>query len=455
MGRIPRPLRTPQALPRHLRPFLRHPMHPRTRMPALPAAATRPRPTPTTGRDPRQPARPHRRSPPARLARRGRRAPDQPHRRPPETRPTRPDRDQDHDQHRAWDTQLPANRRTLDTAPRHSRLTVLAETPTTRKDHHLVQRTRARTATTRWGRGCDNTGEALALQLRPGNAGSNTASDHIAVLDEAIAQVPDPHRRDLLITVDGAGATLDLIRHITSLNTVPAGGCTTRSGSTSTTAPAPPSDRCASDGLAARVATATASPATSTRPRRRGVELTGLLRTSHGGDNLANWPPTCGSSAAANARSAGAQLCALEEADGWRYQLFATNTPGRQLALPRSPPPRPRPRRGPHPLRQGHRPGPSPLHLPAINAAWCVAAMIAADLLRWLRLLCLDRPPCRRRTQDAALPAAAHRRPDRPRPTQTQDQNPGDLALGPRAGGRVPRRVRPPALSEPVMLIFT
>ena len=24
--------------------------------------------------------------------------------------------------------------------------------------------------------------------------------------------------------------------------------------------------------------------------------------------------------------SAGAQLCALEEADGWRYQLFATNT---------------------------------------------------------------------------------------------------------------------------------
>jgi hypothetical protein len=29
--------------------------------------------------------------------------------------------------------------------------------------------------------------------------------------------------------------------------------------------------------------------------------------------------------------SAGAQLCALEEADGWRYQLLATNTPGRQL----------------------------------------------------------------------------------------------------------------------------
>src|SRR3954462_5910833 len=67
---------------------------------------------------------------------------------------------------------------------------------------------------------CDNTGEALALLLRPGNAGSNTAADHIAVLGEAIAQVPDPQRRALLIPVDGAGATLDLIRHITSLNTI-------------------------------------------------------------------------------------------------------------------------------------------------------------------------------------------------------------------------------------------
>src|SRR5215210_5273900 len=70
------------------------------------------------------------------------------------------------------------------------------------------------------GAWCDNTGESLAFRLRPGNAGSNTASDHIAVLDEAIAQIPDPQRRDLLITVDGAGATLDLINHITALNAV-------------------------------------------------------------------------------------------------------------------------------------------------------------------------------------------------------------------------------------------
>ncbi len=37
---------------------------------------------------------------------------------------------------------------------------------------------------------CDNTQESLALMLRPGNAGSNTAADHIEVLTAAIAQVP-------------------------------------------------------------------------------------------------------------------------------------------------------------------------------------------------------------------------------------------------------------------------
>jgi hypothetical protein len=66
---------------------------------------------------------------------------------------------------------------------------------------------------------CDNTGESLTFLLRSGRAGSNTASDHITVLTEAIAQIPPRRRRDLLVTVDGAGATLELIRHISTLNT--------------------------------------------------------------------------------------------------------------------------------------------------------------------------------------------------------------------------------------------
>jgi hypothetical protein len=49
---------------------------------------------------------------------------------------------------------------------------------------------------------CDNTGELLAITLRPGNAGANTAADHLQVLAEALAQVPAAHRRHLLIRGD-------------------------------------------------------------------------------------------------------------------------------------------------------------------------------------------------------------------------------------------------------------
>lgn len=60
---------------------------------------------------------------------------------------------------------------------------------------------------------CDNTTEFLAASLRPGNAGSSTAADHIDVLAQAIAQtqIPAAHRRDLLIRSDSAGASHDLM----------------------------------------------------------------------------------------------------------------------------------------------------------------------------------------------------------------------------------------------------
>ena len=36
----------------------------------------------------------------------------------------------------------------------------------------------------------DATGETLAAVLRPGNAGANTVTDHLDVLDQAVAQLP-------------------------------------------------------------------------------------------------------------------------------------------------------------------------------------------------------------------------------------------------------------------------
>ena len=58
---------------------------------------------------------------------------------------------------------------------------------------------------------CRNTRECLDMLLRPGNAGSNTFTDHQEVLAAAIRQVPARFRRKILVRVDGAGASHDLI----------------------------------------------------------------------------------------------------------------------------------------------------------------------------------------------------------------------------------------------------
>jgi Transposase DDE domain group 1 len=91
----------------------------------------------------------------------------------------------------------------------------------------------------------------------------------------------------------------------------------------------------------------------------------------------------------------GAQLSLFEEADGWRYQLFTSNTPastpGRlgQLAYLEA-------RHRAHArvedrIRNAKNTGLG--HLPSkqyrLHQAWCIAVAMACDLLAWLRLLCL------------------------------------------------------------------
>jgi hypothetical protein len=57
------------------------------------------------------------------------------------------------------------------------------------------------------------------MLLRPGNAGSNTFTDHKEVLTAALRQVPAAFRRRILIRLDGAGASHDLVKHLLSLST--------------------------------------------------------------------------------------------------------------------------------------------------------------------------------------------------------------------------------------------
>jgi hypothetical protein len=65
-----------------------------------------------------------------------------------------------------------------------------------------------------------NTREPLAMLLRPGNAGSNTFTDHKEVLAAALRQVPARSRRKILVRVDGAGASHELIGHLLSMSSV-------------------------------------------------------------------------------------------------------------------------------------------------------------------------------------------------------------------------------------------
>lgn len=65
----------------------------------------------------------------------------------------------------------------------------------------------------------DATGEALAGVLRPGNAGSNTAADHVAVLDLALEQLDQVALEgEILVRADGAGASHELTRYCRDAN---------------------------------------------------------------------------------------------------------------------------------------------------------------------------------------------------------------------------------------------
>ena len=65
----------------------------------------------------------------------------------------------------------------------------------------------------------ENTGEALSGLLREGRAGSNTTTDHITVLDQALAQIPDQHRHGtpILLRSDSAGSSHGFLAHIRTL----------------------------------------------------------------------------------------------------------------------------------------------------------------------------------------------------------------------------------------------
>jgi hypothetical protein len=70
---------------------------------------------------------------------------------------------------------------------------------------------------TAWaGHGPGGSGEPLAIALRPGNAGSNTAADHIETARLAVAQLPRQLRRKVLVRADSGGGTHEFLQWLTA-----------------------------------------------------------------------------------------------------------------------------------------------------------------------------------------------------------------------------------------------
>jgi hypothetical protein len=258
---------------------------------------------------------------------------------------------------------------------------------------------------------CDNTGEPLAGMLRRGSAGSNTAADHLTVLEAAIAALPPAFRRRLMVTCDGAGASHGLIarldelasrrgyeliysvgwelgaRERTAISAVPEAAW-----QIAVDARGEVRERRADDACGDRCC----AHARCWAEEAHVTELTGLLREGRASDQLAGWPASMRIFARRERPHPGAQLTLFEAEDGWRYSLHVTNLPAALRGWRASPAYIDAAHRVHARVEDGIRTGKDcgigrfPSHAMAMNRAWFQAALIAASLLAWLRLLALD-----------------------------------------------------------------
>ena len=219
----------------------------------------------------------------------------------------------------------------------------------------------------------DATGEALAGLLRPGNAGSGTAADHVTVLDDALFQLPvDPHQVEVIARADSAGCSHGFL------------------------------DACVERGvrfivghqLTAKIAQilvdtpesawqiAISADGSEERDWAQVVEITDLV-------DLSGWPDGTRMIARREHAHVGAQLT-FTDLDGHRFQVCVTDLADDDTtyleALYRG--------RGRVERRICDAKDTGLANLPsasmAINQAWVTLVMMAQDLLVWTQHLCLD-----------------------------------------------------------------
>jgi hypothetical protein len=219
----------------------------------------------------------------------------------------------------------------------------------------------------------DATGEALAAILRPGNAGSNTAADHVELLGAALAQLPvDPKVVEVVARADSAALTHGFV------DACRAAGVRYSVGHDLT---APVREAC----LAVperRWRPAVTADGAAERDGAEVAEITDHL-------DLSRWPAATRAIARREEPHPGAQL-SFTDIDGRRFQVFITDLPDTDVAYLEA-------------LQRGRGRAEKLIcdakdtglaNLPsadfAINAAWMTTALVAHDLLAWTRALCLD-----------------------------------------------------------------
>ena len=163
-----------------------------------------------------------------------------------------------------------------------------------------------------------NTGESLAMLLRPGNAGSSTVAGHLQVLRDALAQIPAGWGRKLLIRVDGAGATHDLVKHLLTL-TIRRRTVLFTCGWMITGA-----DETAIAMLPADAWKPGTGQDGTVQKKCHVAEITHLMSRAEG------WPPGLRWIVRRTkpSRRQMKNLTAYEKKTGWRYSIIVTNIPG-------------------------------------------------------------------------------------------------------------------------------
>jgi hypothetical protein len=211
--------------------------------------------------------------------------------------------------------------------------------------------------------------EALAGILRPGNAGSNTAADHLAVLEAALAQLPDGAAvPGTLVRCDSGGATHDFLAAVVARRLAFSVGLDLSERVRAACLAVPPQ--------------AWLPALDSEGDPREGAWVAELDL------DLATWPAGSRAICRRERPHPGAQL-SFADADGHRFQVILTNQSGTRIAR----------------LEQVHRSRAAiedairnakacglrnlPFRAYAMNAAWLELVLMGIDLLAWMRRLLL------------------------------------------------------------------